>query len=169
MPILSDIDKSNLHKYKYTGGDSSPIYQYILSPIAQFCVDWFIPNWMAPNIITFLGIVVSCISLFFIYLYNPNLNNDGPRWLHLLIGINVFLYQTFDNMDGKQARKTNTSGPLGMLFDHGCDAINAGLMIISMGSIISSGWTIKLYLCLWSGYLPFYFQVWEEYYIGTMV
>jgi len=29
-------------------------------------------------------------------------------------------------MDGKQARKTGNSSPLGMLFDHGCDAITTG-------------------------------------------
>lgn len=29
-----------------------------------------------------------------------------------------------DAIDGKQARRTGTSGPLGELFDHGCDAIN---------------------------------------------
>ena len=33
--------------------------------------------------------------------------------------------QILDNMDGKQARKTGTSSPLGLLFDHGCDALNA--------------------------------------------
>lgn len=29
-----------------------------------------------------------------------------------------------DSIDGKQARRTGTSSPLGELFDHGCDAIN---------------------------------------------
>jgi ethanolaminephosphotransferase len=56
-----------------------------------------------------------------------------------------------------------------MLFDHGCDAINAGLMCIPMGAVVASGWTTKLYLCIFSGFVPFYFQTWEEYYIGSMV
>jgi len=30
-------------------------------------------------------------------------------------------------MDGKQARKTGNSSPLGMLFDHGCDALTMTL------------------------------------------
>lgn len=29
-----------------------------------------------------------------------------------------------DAIDGKQARRTGTSSPLGEFFDHGCDAIN---------------------------------------------
>lgn len=32
--------------------------------------------------------------------------------------------QTLDNLDGKQARRTGSSSPLGLLFDHGCDAFN---------------------------------------------
>jgi ethanolaminephosphotransferase len=37
----------------------------------------------------------------------------------------MLIYQTLDNMDGKQARKTGSSSPLGLLFDHGCDALNS--------------------------------------------
>lgn len=33
--------------------------------------------------------------------------------------------QTMDNADGKQARRTGTSSPMGELFDHGCDALNS--------------------------------------------
>jgi phosphatidylglycerophosphate synthase len=29
------------------------------------------------------------------------------------------MYQTLDAVDGKQARRTGTSSPLGQLFDHG--------------------------------------------------
>lgn len=31
----------------------------------------------------------------------------------------MILMQTFDAVDGKQARRTNSSSPLGELFDHG--------------------------------------------------
>jgi phosphatidylglycerophosphate synthase len=33
--------------------------------------------------------------------------------------LGLFLYQSLDAIDGKQARRTGTSGPLGELFDHG--------------------------------------------------
>ena len=36
----------------------------------------------------------------------------------------LFAYQSLDSIDGKQARRTGMAGPLGELFDHGCDAIN---------------------------------------------
>lgn len=34
-------------------------------------------------------------------------------------GIGLFVYQSLDAIDGKQARRTGMSGPLGELFDHG--------------------------------------------------
>lgn len=39
----------------------------------------------------------------------------------------LWLYSTFDNVDGKQARRTGSSSPLGELFDHGCDALNCSV------------------------------------------
>lgn len=36
----------------------------------------------------------------------------------------LFAYQSLDSIDGKQARRTGMAGPLGELFDHGCDALN---------------------------------------------
>ena len=37
-----------------------------------------------------------------------------------------------DNMDGKQARRTQTSSPLGMLFDHGCDSFSLTFFILAI-------------------------------------
>jgi len=55
--------------------------------------------------------------------YAPTLTEELPSWLYLVNALCVFLYQTFDALDGKQARRTGTSSPLGELFDHGCDAM----------------------------------------------
>ena len=35
----------------------------------------------------------------------------------------MLLYQTMDNLDGKQAVRTKSSSPLGEMFDHGVDAL----------------------------------------------
>ena len=43
--------------------------------------------------------------------------------MHLLTALSVFAYVNLDCMDGKQARRTGSSSPLGQLFDHGCDAL----------------------------------------------
>jgi phosphatidylglycerophosphate synthase len=38
----------------------------------------------------------------------------------------LFIYQTLDAIDGKQARRTGSSNALGELFDHGCDSMSTG-------------------------------------------
>jgi ethanolaminephosphotransferase len=45
----------------------------------------------------------------------------------------------FDNLDGKQARRTQTSSPLGLLFDHGCDAMTTFIFSQSLASYVALG------------------------------
>ena len=42
----------------------------------------------------------------------------------MALAITMFLYQTLDAIDGKQARRTGSSNALGELFDHGCDSLS---------------------------------------------
>ena len=42
----------------------------------------------------------------------------------------IFLYQTLDGSDGKQARATGTGSALGELFDHGVDSITVVLIAV---------------------------------------
>ena len=53
-----------------------------------------------------------------------------------MCAVGFFLYQSLDAIDGKQARRTNTSSPLGELFDHGCDAISGFTVVMSALSAV---------------------------------
>ena len=44
----------------------------------------------------------------------------------MLAGLGLFIYQSLDAIDGKQARRTKQATPLGELFDHGCDSVSTG-------------------------------------------
>ena len=55
---------------------------------------------------------------------------QASRWTCLLAAMGIFIYQTLDAIDGKQARRTGTSSPLGEYFDHGCDAITTFLYAV---------------------------------------
>lgn len=63
--------------------------------------------------------------------YSPNGVEPPPRWTCLLCALGLFVYQSLDSIDGKQARRTNTSSPLGELFDHGCDSISTIFVALS--------------------------------------
>lgn len=63
--------------------------------------------------------------------HDTTFKEEVPKWVCVFSAIALFVYQTLDAIDGKQARRTGTSGPLGQLFDHGCDA-----MTTTMGGLI---------------------------------
>jgi phosphatidylglycerophosphate synthase len=44
----------------------------------------------------------------------------------------MWIYSTLDAVDGKQARKTKSSSPLGQLFDHGCDSFSTTFTILGL-------------------------------------
>ncbi|KAL8450548.1 hypothetical protein Emed_002420 [Eimeria media] len=48
----------------------------------------------------------------------------------------LLLLQTLDAVDGKQARRTNTSTPLGQLFDHGCDSFSTDLPVLRWSTCV---------------------------------
>ncbi|GJY52305.1 choline/ethanolaminephosphotransferase 1-like protein [Tanacetum coccineum] len=74
---------------------------------------------------------------------------------------------TFDAVDGKQARRTNSSSPLGELFDHGCDALACALEALAFASTAMCGrnafwfWVISA--------IPFYLATWEHYFTNTLI
>jgi hypothetical protein len=65
--------------------------------------------------------------------------------------------QTFDAVDGKQARRTNSSSPLGELFDHGNSLI---FSCIDCVWDCSQGFTCKVELLLGSCHVVKFFNVW---------
>lgn len=92
----------------------------------------------------------------------------APRWLYFTFAVGLFVYQSLDAIDGKQARRTGTSGPLGELFDHGCDALNTTLEVILTASALNLGlcwWTVA---SLVATNANFYLTTWEEYHTGNL-
>lgn len=181
---LSEEAQQRLPYYQYRGKDCSLLYNYAFSPLADFCVRTLVPKTMAPNTITSLGFVWMVCSYAIYWYYVPtlittipqessyDLDSYPPRWIFLFNAVAMFVYQTLDNMDGKQARRTHSSSPLGMLFDHGCDAVNSTLgsanWIIGMGLIPRENICQVFYL-LFGPYALFYISTWEHYYTGELI
>merc|ERR1712232_1506641 len=126
----------------------------------------FLPMWFAPNLVTFSGLLPMAFSYSLCWLYQPDFATPVPRWLAFTTALGLFLYQTFDAMDGKQARRTGTSSPMGQLFDHGCDCL-ACLSHHSMAAMVflpgSTRWGFYGFSVLCTG---FFFAQWQEHYTG---
>lgn len=119
--VLSDQDLDMIAAYKYKPGAYTHLDD-LLTPFWNWAVT-LLPLWMAPNLVTFIGLAGTCLASLLVTSYSPRLEGDHvPGWCCLLFAFALFLYQTLDAIDGKQARRTNSSSPLGQLFDHGCDA-----------------------------------------------
>uniref|UniRef100_A0A453R2L2 Aminoalcoholphosphotransferase n=1 Tax=Aegilops tauschii subsp. strangulata TaxID=200361 RepID=A0A453R2L2_AEGTS len=155
-----------LKRYRYSGQDHSVVAKYVLQPFWSRCVTLF-PLWMPPNMITLMGFMFLLTSSLLSYIYSPHLDTAPPRWVHLAHGILLFLYQTFDAVDGKQARRTSSSSPLGELFDHGCDALACAFEALALGSTLMCG---RLTFCYWVvAAVPFYLATWEHYFTNTLI
>ncbi|KAG4153544.1 hypothetical protein ERO13_D04G189400v2 [Gossypium hirsutum] len=155
-----------LKRYKYSGVDHSYLAKHVLQPFWSRFVNFF-PLWMPPNMITLMGFMFLVTSAVLGYVYSPHLDSPPPRWVHFAHGLLLFLYQTFDAVDGKQARRTNSSSPLGELFDHGCDALACAFETMAFGSTAMCGrdsfwfWVISA--------VPFYGATWEHYFTNTLI
>jgi len=129
MEYITKEGEEAIRQFKYKGGDLSISYKYVWSPLAEFILQ-FIPATWAPNTITVVGLLFHVVGTLILASFTP-FGSPAPRWALFLYGLTVFIYQTLDNVDGKQARKLHNSTPLGMIMDHGCDAL--GLLFLSIG------------------------------------
>jgi ethanolaminephosphotransferase len=123
--ILSEEGGRRLQRYQYRGGDFSLIYKYALTPLNEFVLRFLIPLWLAPNAITLLGLMATIFSHAIALYYSPSFSGMlrpyrwglcrfaaypraalseevGPWWIYIVFGISLFVYQTLDNIDGKQ-------------------------------------------------------------------
>ncbi|KAJ5220056.1 hypothetical protein N7468_009260 [Penicillium chermesinum] len=168
MVYIRQHQLPNLKNYKYAGVDHSLISTYILKPFYSKCVIPLFPMGMAPNAITLTGFMFVVLNFLTMLWYNPNLDQDCPPWVYASYAVGLFLYQTFDAVDGMQARRTKQSGPLGELFDHSVDACNTALGVLIFASAMNFGQSWATFLTLFGSTMTFYVQTWDEYYTQVL-
>ncbi|KAI0079539.1 choline ethanolaminephosphotransferase [Panus rudis PR-1116 ss-1] len=164
---------ANLKKYSYKGVDKSLLSRHVLNPYWNWLVTWW-PTWVAPNVITLCGLCMVLLNFATLVYYDPEYLSDKggaegpPRWVYFTWAAGLFIYQSFDAIDGKQARRTGMAGPLGEMFDHGCDALNTTLEVILTGRALNlsrSWWTVASQAAALAN---FYLTTWEEYHTGQL-
>ncbi|KAI9498001.1 CDP-alcohol phosphatidyltransferase-domain-containing protein [Zychaea mexicana] len=159
----------NLRYYKYAAVDKSYVTKYILSHYWNWAITLF-PMWIAPNLITLIGLGFMMSSVLLVTYYVPDFSSEttAPSWIYFVFAASLWLYSTFDNVDGKQARRTGTSSPLGELFDHGCDALNTTFVAILQCAALGLGHSGKAAAVLITCVAGFYLSTAEEYYTKVL-
>ncbi len=121
---------------------------------------------------------------------------QAPLWAYLLCAVGLFIYQSLDAIDGKQARRTNSSSPLGELFDHGCDSLSTGqffpdfipqwvfsplniacvhVFVPAVFVVLGTSIAVQMgtnpdwmFFCCFAGMFMFYCAHWQTYVSGTL-
>ncbi|KAI0095189.1 Choline/ethanolaminephosphotransferase [Irpex rosettiformis] len=172
MTYIPQHALENLKKYQYKGVDRSLLSRYVLNPYWNWLVTLW-PTWIAPNTITMSGLIMVIINFATLLYFDPVYQGgDGlygpPHWVYFTWAAGLFIYQSFDAIDGKQARRTGMAGPLGEMFDHGCDALNTTLEAMLTCYAMNLGrswWTVSSQILALAN---FYLTTWEEYHTGQL-
>lgn len=166
-PLLTSEDLARLRQHKYSCASLS-----LIEPKLQPLWNWVLsltPLWVAPNLITIVGLIINIATTLLLVYCCPTATERAPWWATGSAALGLWLYQTLDAIDGKQARRTGTAGPLGELFDHGCDS--ASTVFVSLATVCSvrmgqgPGWL------LFQGLMAttlFYTAHWRTYVCGTL-
>lgn len=192
LTYLPDDAKARLAHYVYRGEDHSYLYNHMWRPLCRKVVN-YLPVWLAPNVITVVALVFVSLTHALLAFYMPKLTvketdylerdatkHTGlpfakeflpppPAYVLVLAAVALFVYQLLDNLDGHQARRTGTSSPLGLLMDHGCDAINCVVGGLSVAAVVSAGPCWKTWMITLNAVIVFFLNTWEEFYRGVLV
>lgn len=173
--FITDEGLEQLARFKYVAGPYT-VLDNILNPWWLF-VARGVPRWMSPNAVTLVGLTCSLVglgSVVWIIRGDPAAYIDGHP-VFLYVAAAMFAYQTLDAVDGKHARNTNQSTPLGALFDHGCDCVAAtgGCMFLEYCSSYPGGEMeeARTSAGLWAFLLPviaFFAAQWEHLHTHAM-
>jgi len=178
---LGPENLSGFDRYKYSSIDNSPVSIYITHPFWNQCVK-LCPLWLAPNLMTFVGFLFLVANFFILTYYDPHfLAASGgppgayyiPQWVWYFCAASQFLAHTLDGCDGKQARRTGSSTPLGELFDHGLDSWATLFMPLALFSVFGRDVSVSLsayrfYFIVYGVFLQFYISHWEKYNTGVL-
>lgn len=165
--VLNPTQLKRLSEHKYSA-ESLSILDSILQPWWNWLVGK-VPLSVAPNLITIIGLIINIVTTLILIFYSWNAKTDAPRWSFVLCALGLFAYQSLDAIDGKQARRTGSSSPLGELFDHGCDSVSTVFVAISACIAVKLGehpnWMFFQCFC---ALILFFCAHWQAYVSGTV-
>ncbi|KAG7305810.1 hypothetical protein JYU34_009957 [Plutella xylostella] len=165
--ILNAAQLKRLSEHKYSCTSAS-----ILDAWLQPWWCWLVsktPLWLAPNLITILGLIINIVTTLILVWYSPDAKSDPPRWACFLCALGVFIYQSLDAIDGKQARRTGSQSPLGELFDHGCDSISTVFIAVGACTAVRLGeYPTWMFFQCFCAMTLFYCAHWQAYVTGTL-
>jgi len=170
--VISPAGLEHIAGHKYKSGAWTHL-DNILNPAWTAAAEC-LPLWLAPNTVTTLGFL-HCLSSYTLLWRYQALETvtvgEGevlPSWVLVFSAYCAFAYYTLDCMDGKQARRTGQSSPLGQLFDHGVDCISLLSHFSNVFSFVLIGGSKWFLVCQVTTHIVFFSAQWVEYHTGSL-
>lgn len=164
--FVTEKGLENIKNHKYKAGGYS-VLDNILNVYWEFVVNK-IPKTVAPNTLTLIGLLVNLFFYFVMFFFDSSMTKPLPAFAYVGFSIGIFVYQTLDAIDGKQARRTGSGSALGQLFDHGCDALSASLLGVALIQTLQLGISVKGKVIMGTIWAPFYLAQLLEHHIGVV-
>jgi len=165
--VIGEEGLKRIANHKYVAGVYTPMDNffntYFWTPVSVL-----IPKWLAPNTITVTGLVIQIIGYSVLAYYCPDFRAPAPKWVYCVSVFSMFAYQTLDALDGKQARRTGSSSPLGQLFDHGCDSVVTIFLGMVTAMCMHLGFSVRCVTFTMCTLLPFWMAQWTEYHAHVL-
>ena len=180
MVVVTKQELCSLGSASYAAADKS-----ILGPYMQYYWTWalrFIPMRCHPNVVTYTGFlwllsaVVAVAYYDFGYTYgggshstaeaaavSQTSSTHAPAWVWLWSAIAIFMYQTFDALDGKQARRIKAGSSVGEIVDHSADAVTTIFVQYLLTSAIFRDETARGFTLSMMVFAGFFVSHWEHY------
>ncbi|XP_051826190.1 ethanolaminephosphotransferase 1-like [Antechinus flavipes] len=177
LRYVTEEQLAGFDQYQYSAVDTNPLSVYVMQHLWNRIVK-IVPLWIAPNLLTFSGFLLLLINYFVLCFYDWDYTASGsrliPNWVWWFAALSTFSAYALDSIDGKHARRTQSSSPLGELFDHGLDSWATSLFTISWFSVCASpgdspGFSKHtMFLFLSIVLLNFMLSHWEKYNTGVL-
>jgi len=129
---LSESSLLTLQAHVFEPGQSTPLDK-LLNPFWE-ALARLLPASISPNVISLLGGAFATVAA----ITCACAAHYESRSLHIAASLGILLYQTFDAVDGKHARNTQQTTPLGAVIDHGVDALVCLMCVVSLYSLWES-------------------------------
>lgn len=128
-------------------------------PYWTFLANRCLPDWLAPNALTLMGIIFPMLTLICLGYLDPSMTLVLPGWVWFLSWFGDSWYQTIDAIDGKQARRIDNCSPLGQLLDHNLDQFSFTVMMIHVCASLQIGGDITKMLLITPGVMSAHYSI----------
>ena len=89
---LSEQQLENVKSFRYVTCGLTPLEQWVYDPYWNFIANNFFPDWIAPNVLTLMGLIFPLASLITICYLDPSFTQTLPGWVWLLAWFADFWY-----------------------------------------------------------------------------